>query len=92
MSIYHTTPSVIPEICALVFNLSGGAFMFGIVMAEPIMAVRIWALWGNSRTIGVFCVFALKGLVFVDTTSIAPNLPGYLRVLEAECCTSGSYA
>lgn len=68
--------------------------MFGIVIAELIMAVRIWALWGNSGIIGVFlgvCTVALtaigaifygrfsEGLAFIDTTSIAPNLPGCLR-------------
>ncbi|KAF4600483.1 hypothetical protein EYR38_005112 [Pleurotus pulmonarius] len=95
MSIYHNVAtSITPDTCALVFNLSGGAFMFGIIMAELIMAIRIWALWGNSRLIGAslgVCTVALaaigaffygrfsKGLFFIDTSGIAPHLAGCLR-------------
>ncbi|KAL4257379.1 hypothetical protein AB1N83_009645 [Pleurotus pulmonarius] len=94
MSIYHNVAtSITPDTCALVFNLSGGAFMFGIIMAELIMAIRIWALWGNSRIIGAslgVCTVALaaigaffygrfsKGLFFIDTSGIAPHLAGCL--------------
>ncbi|KAJ8697746.1 hypothetical protein PTI98_004519 [Pleurotus ostreatus] len=67
--------------------------VFGMIIAEFIMVVRVWALWGSSKIIGaILMVFSIVAIVvsvvyfitftgtlkFIATDTIAPGLIGCL--------------
>ncbi|KAF8229644.1 hypothetical protein L208DRAFT_158829 [Tricholoma matsutake] len=65
--------------------------LFGIMWAEAILTLRLWALWGRGRNIGIFIIiisainatvgvvgFAFLGpfYTFTPMDSISPTIPG----------------
>ncbi|KAG9219426.1 hypothetical protein CCMSSC00406_0005320 [Pleurotus cornucopiae] len=94
MAIYHNiAPSIPPETCVLLYNVSGWMVIIGMIIAEIIMVIRVWALWGNSKIVGaILVVLSIIGVVvtaisyalfsgsleFIATDTIAPGLIGCL--------------
>ncbi|KAL4257132.1 hypothetical protein AB1N83_009511 [Pleurotus pulmonarius] len=94
VSIYHAVaPSIRPETCELAYNVSGWMIIIGMIIAELIMVIRVWALWGNSKIIGVILVIlSIIGIViavisyirfshalkFIAMDAISPGLKGCL--------------
>ncbi|KDQ28871.1 hypothetical protein PLEOSDRAFT_1082818 [Pleurotus ostreatus PC15] len=94
MAVYHNlAPSIRPETCELLYTTSGWMVVFGMIIAEFIMVVRVWALWGSSKIIGaILMVFSIVAIVvsvvyfitftgtlkFIATDTIAPGLIGCL--------------
>ncbi|KAF9487815.1 hypothetical protein BDN71DRAFT_1478357 [Pleurotus eryngii] len=40
--------------CITLFKITGWMIIIGIVIAEVIMTLRVWALWGRTRNFGIF--------------------------------------
>ncbi|KAF4602542.1 hypothetical protein EYR40_005754 [Pleurotus pulmonarius] len=94
MAVYHNiAPSIPPETCVLLYNVSGWMVIIGMIIAEIIMVIRVWALWGNSKIVGaILVVLSIIGVVvtaisyalfsgsleFIATDTIAPGLIGCL--------------
>ncbi|KAF9500219.1 hypothetical protein BDN71DRAFT_1502307 [Pleurotus eryngii] len=94
MAIYHNiAPSIPSETCVLLYNVSGWMVIIGMIIAEIIMVIRVWALWGNSKIVGaILVVLSIIGVVvtaisyalfsgsleFIATDTIAPGLIGCL--------------
>ncbi|KAL4251136.1 DUF6533 domain-containing protein, partial [Pleurotus pulmonarius] len=94
MAVYHNiAPSIRPATCELLYTVSGWMVVFGMIIAESIMVVRVWALWANSKIIGaILVVFSIAAIVvsivyfvtftgtltFIATDTIAPGLIGCL--------------
>ncbi|TFK35022.1 hypothetical protein BDQ12DRAFT_326505 [Crucibulum laeve] len=77
--------------CVILFRVTGWMIIIGIVIAEIILVLRVWAVYERSRKIGIFlilfsiaCVIvAAVGFVkfhgsqtFTAMDSFAPNVPG----------------
>ncbi|KAJ8517398.1 hypothetical protein ONZ45_g5407 [Pleurotus djamor] len=92
MTVYHNVTHEIPtETCALLYQVTGWMFICGMIIAEIIMVIRVWALWSRSRVIGIILfVASIVGAVvtaisfsrfdthqsFLNVSEIAPQLSG----------------
>ncbi|KAF9465284.1 hypothetical protein BDZ94DRAFT_388314 [Collybia nuda] len=72
MLYYNMAVSVPPLLCARLYLVASTLSIFGIVVAELIMTIRVWALWGRRRDIGIVLITAafVNGMAAIVIYSI----------------------
>ncbi|KAF9465280.1 hypothetical protein BDZ94DRAFT_388112 [Collybia nuda] len=81
--------AVPPSVCSRIYVVCSAIWIFGVIIAELIMTVRVYALWGRKRSVGIllltmtildiavsivmFNLFRVKLQYFT-----VPNIPGCL--------------
>ncbi|KAF8868496.1 hypothetical protein BD779DRAFT_1635113 [Infundibulicybe gibba] len=68
---YYNTLS--PPVRPLLWGVSGWVFLLGIVVAEAIMAICVWAMWGRGRRMAIFLTILV--LIVAGVSTIAPAEP-----------------
>ncbi|TFK35019.1 hypothetical protein BDQ12DRAFT_326465 [Crucibulum laeve] len=82
LSVYHQVAySLSAEECALHMRITGVMVMFGILISELILTIRVWALYDRSRKITVF-------LVLFSVISLAASAVGFIFSGRAETFTA----
>ncbi|THH32838.1 hypothetical protein EUX98_g1348 [Antrodiella citrinella] len=91
---YQTKENIDVEMCQKTYYPAGWLIVIGIVVAEVILVVRTWAIWGRSQKVAILLAVAgatslipvlviehyfLNSLVFSPFPS--PATPGYIFVL-----------
>ncbi|KAG9219422.1 hypothetical protein CCMSSC00406_0005316 [Pleurotus cornucopiae] len=95
-----------PE-CHTLFALTGYMYLFGVLAAEAILVLRVWALWQQSKriavtlaamtvaglAIGLTAVFKLEGGQFFVPrgTIVSLSYPGCIGVADSNNSTLASY-
>ncbi|KAL4257492.1 hypothetical protein AB1N83_010176 [Pleurotus pulmonarius] len=75
LSFYHViTPGLTHQQCMIFDKAMGYSFMVGICMAEVIMAIRVWSLWGRTRLITIVLLVLVVACVVVGATAIGQPL------------------
>ncbi|KAJ8697752.1 hypothetical protein PTI98_004524 [Pleurotus ostreatus] len=84
---YNLTSST----CSLLYNISGWTTIIGIAIAEIIMLMRVWAIWNQTRTVGIIlATLIIASMIgaffsfvkfhekqeFIELYTISPNLQG----------------
>ncbi|EKM50592.1 uncharacterized protein PHACADRAFT_263959 [Phanerochaete carnosa HHB-10118-sp] len=96
MVLYHNVGSNLSVgMCRWMYNITGWMFLWGIGIAELILIIRTWAIWGRDKRIGLglsagflslwivnsyFLNKFLNSLRFEPAQAIAPSLQGCLPV------------
>ncbi|TCD64263.1 hypothetical protein EIP91_004302 [Steccherinum ochraceum] len=88
---YQTKTGIDSETCKRMYFPTVWLIIIGIVVAELVLVVRTWALWGRSRNIaiclGIACVVALLPVFVVESVFLKtlrfsqysdPRIPGCL--------------
>ncbi|KAF9465282.1 hypothetical protein BDZ94DRAFT_388538 [Collybia nuda] len=50
------TFSVAPSLCSRIYAACSGLLVFGFIVAEMIMTIRVFALWGRRRAVGILLI------------------------------------
>ncbi|KAF7433534.1 hypothetical protein PC9H_005491 [Pleurotus ostreatus] len=93
--------------CHTLFALTGYMYLFGVLAAEAILVLRVWALWQRSKriavtlavmtvaglAIGLTAVFKLEGGQFFVPrgTVVSLSYPGCIGVADSNNSTLASY-
>ncbi|KAL0949006.1 hypothetical protein HGRIS_009105 [Hohenbuehelia grisea] len=92
MTLYHNIAfSVTVAQCILLYEITGWMFIAGMVIAELILLIRVWALWGRTKRIAaLLAIVSVVGIIitaitfsrfhtaqtFILMDDIAPSIPG----------------
>ncbi|KAH8102222.1 hypothetical protein BXZ70DRAFT_60827 [Cristinia sonorae] len=77
MMYYQLEPDISPETCKRLYILSSWLIVVGIILAEVILMLRTWAIWGRGKKIGIVLV-----LLSVSATVAACTIEGlFLKTL-----------
>ncbi|KDQ30150.1 hypothetical protein PLEOSDRAFT_1101154 [Pleurotus ostreatus PC15] len=70
-SLYHTvTPGRSQQQCTFFDKAEGYSFMAGICIAEVMMTMRVWSLWGSTRFMAItLSALWVASVVAVSTTT-----------------------
>jgi len=96
MVLYHNVGSNLSVgMCRMMYNITGWMFLWGIGIAELILIIRTWAIWGRDKRIGLglcagflslwivnsyFLNKFLTSLQFEPAQAISPSLKGCLPI------------
>ncbi|KAL4264400.1 DUF6533 domain-containing protein [Pleurotus pulmonarius] len=97
LMLYYDVGNGSKDTCHLLFKITDWMILVGVVIAELIMIIRVWALWRRSRTVGAILIVAfvtsiiiaavifsrfIDRRIFVQLNSIAPNLHGCFTIRQ----------
>ncbi|KAF8890982.1 hypothetical protein BD779DRAFT_221734 [Infundibulicybe gibba] len=63
-----------PPVSALLWDVSDWMILFGIAVAEVIMAICVWAMWGRGRRMAIFLTILVLVFVGVSTMGLLETL------------------
>ncbi|KIP07404.1 hypothetical protein PHLGIDRAFT_423189 [Phlebiopsis gigantea 11061_1 CR5-6] len=82
LSIYHQVgTNVAIRTCGMLYSISGWMFLWGIWIAEIILIIRTWAIWGRNHYIGGTLFTLLCGLWIVSAVYLNQFLHSFTFVL-----------
>ncbi|KAF8485448.1 hypothetical protein JB92DRAFT_3101514 [Gautieria morchelliformis] len=64
--IYFAPSSTFPTTCTILYKVSGGLMMSGMLVAELILVFRTWAIWGQQSRLPA-CLLLLLGIMAIPT-------------------------
>ncbi|KAJ8489527.1 hypothetical protein ONZ45_g13545 [Pleurotus djamor] len=85
LAIYRNTGHHLPQTaCRVLYDASGWFVVVGVTVAEIILLLRVWALWNQSRPVGV-CIFLVLSTCLVTSAVVF----GHSRQTNSGCFGRG---
>ncbi|KAJ8697750.1 hypothetical protein PTI98_004523 [Pleurotus ostreatus] len=95
--LYYDVGNGSKDTCHLLFKITNWMILVGVVIAELIMLIRVWALWRRSRTVGAILIVAfvvsiiiaavifskfIDKRLFLQLNTLASNLHGCFTIRQ----------